>query len=220
MDITRTQVQEAARQLRLIVDRPAIATQELTKGSRFARKELRSNLPDGYVAIVDNRNKTTYTRMPLETFKTLLTIYEDQIGRKGDAPKLLKKIMVNGQLFTNSAKLLSVVQRHGESIPYFEAKPIEKVKKKPTPKPIILEETDTETDTETEEDEGLSVELDEDEQEYYIYDGVTYIHNFEDDEILDIENLEPVGELDGAEIIFFNDFLAAKHRRHPKYKPT
>ncbi len=131
MDITTAQVQEAARQLRLIVDRPAIATQDLTKGTRFARKELTSNLPDGYVAIIDNRNKTTYTRMPLETFKTLLTIYEDQIGRKGEGPKLLKKVMVNGQLFTNNAKLLDVVQRHGQSVPLMEPQePIQKVKKK------------------------------------------------------------------------------------------
>lgn len=132
MDIpTKRQVQEAAKQLRLIVDRPAIATQDLTKGTRFARKELTSNLPDGYVAIVDNRNKTTYTRMPLETFKTLLTLYEDQLGRKGEAPKLLKKVMVNGQLFSSNAKFLDIVQRHGQSVPLMvPQEPIQKVKKK------------------------------------------------------------------------------------------
>lgn len=130
MDITTAQVQEAARQLRLIVDRPAIATRELSQGRKKVKRELRSNLPDGYVAIVDNENRSLYTRMPLETFKTLLTMYEDQI-RKGDGPKLLKKVMSNeGQLFTNNKKLLDIVQRHGESIPYFEAKPIQKVKKK------------------------------------------------------------------------------------------
>lgn len=129
MDITTAQVKEAARQLRLIVDRPAIATRELSQGSRKVKRELSSNLPDGYVAIVDNRNKKTYTRMPLETFKTLLTIYGDQI-RKGEGPKLLKKIMVNRQLFTNNKTLLDIVKRNGESIPYFEGKPIQKVKKK------------------------------------------------------------------------------------------
>ena len=132
MDITTAQVQEAARQLRLIVDRPAIATRELSQGRKKVRRELRSNLPDGYVAIVDNENKSPYTRMPLETFKTLLTMYEDQL-RKGEGPKLLKKVMGNeGQLFTNNKTLLNIVQRHGESIPYFEAKPIQKVKKKKT----------------------------------------------------------------------------------------
>lgn len=141
MDIpTKEQVREAAKQLRLIVDRPPIATQDLTRGTRFARKELASNLPDGYVAIVDNRNKTTYTRMPLETFKTLLTLYEDQIGRKGEGPKLLKKVMVNRQLFSSNAKFLDVVQRHGQSVPLMEPQePIQKVVKpapEPAPEPV------------------------------------------------------------------------------------
>ena len=57
---------------------------------------------------------------------------------------------------------------------------------------------------ELEEDGGPTVELDEDEQEFYVYDGVTYIHNFEDDEILDIENLEPVGVLESDEIVWNN----------------
>jgi rhodanese-related sulfurtransferase len=61
-----------------------------------------------------------------------------------------------------------------------------------------------ELEEEIEEDGGPSVELDEDEQEFYIYDGVTYIHNFEDDEILDIENLEPVGVLESDEIVWNN----------------
>lgn len=219
MDITTAQVQEAARQLRLIVDRPAIATQDLTKGTRFARKELTSNLPDGYVAIIDNRNKTTYTRMPLETFKTLLTIYGDQF-RKGDAPKLLKKIMVNRQLFTSNAKFLDIVQGQGESIPFFEAKPRQKVKKKVT---LKGKQKKLGVKAKPPETKPVIVPI-EGNEDFFTIDGVFYGYDEEDNEVLN-DDLEPVGisitsmrPMTVNDIEWYNSGLEDKHYRNPNYK--
>lgn len=221
MDITTAQVQEAARQLRLIVDRPPIATQDLTKGTRFARKELASNLPDGYVAIVDDRNKATYTRMPLETFKTLLTLYGDQI-RKGEGPKLLKKIMVNRQLFTSNAKFLDIVQGHGESIPFIEAKP--QIARQPVKKKVTLKGKQKKLGVKAKPPENKLVIKYEDNPDFFYIDGVIYYYDEDDNEVLNDE-IVPVGisittmrPMTVDDIEFYNTGLENKHYTNPNYK--
>ena len=107
-------VREAKKQLELITALPtAIAVQPFEKGPRYQKKEIVAKLPKGYVAIVDNKDRTRFTRMPMETLKSILITYQDQIGVKRVKDLLDKAEREGGRLYTSHPKVLEVVQRQG-----------------------------------------------------------------------------------------------------------
>ncbi len=126
MDLTS--VREARNQLLKITSMPSGI-----QSSRFAttRATEIDAIPEGYIAIVDNMNKKSYTRMPFEVFRQMLVLYRKELGDK-QADSLLKKALSKDrEIYTSNKKFLSVVKRQG--IRYVEADPPPVPRPRPAP---------------------------------------------------------------------------------------
>lgn len=216
-------VREAKKQLELITALPtAIAVQPFEKGPRYQKKEIVAKLPKGYVAIVDNKDRTRFTRMPMETLKSILITYQDQIGVKRVNDLLDKAEREGGRLYTSHPKVLEVVQRQGLT---FTAEP----EKPPEPEKILDEQEAKEEEAKEEEElrtkttAEIFSDLDED-QSLITIDGVEYIHDTDSRELIGLRDLEIMGYYNigdpptGDNVGWTNQTLRERHERDPKYK--